>query len=177
MLSFLVDIISYVEPTISGKLYIIRDLDRIINGIHRFQRQQPTSGGTVRSFRPANCCQLILPNRFLDGFPDTSQFAADKLTRYSSKSQQPSDSSRPGLRVLLPGDVHPTPGPPIKYQCWVCAFKVTNRVMNQVSKAPPFCTVVKFWMLGVLELEKSFDSCIAATLTLYRCKNSPNSVS
>ena len=35
-----------------------------------FQRQQPTHGGTVRSFRPANCCQLISPNRFLNGFPD-----------------------------------------------------------------------------------------------------------
>ena len=37
-------------------------------------------------FRPANCCQLILPNRFLDGFPDPSQFAAAKLTHYSSKA-------------------------------------------------------------------------------------------
>ena len=35
-----------------------------------FQRQHPPSGGTVWSFRPANCCQLIPPNRFLDGFPD-----------------------------------------------------------------------------------------------------------
>ena len=32
-------------------------------------------------------------------------------------------------------------------------------------------------MLGVLELEDSFDSCITATLTLCRFKNSPNSVS
>ena len=38
-------------------------------------------------------------------------------------------------------------------------------------------TVVKFWMLGVLELEESFDSCITATLTVCRFKNSPNSVS
>ena len=37
-----------------------------------FQRQHPTSGGTVRSFRPANCCQHIPPNRFLDGFPEPS---------------------------------------------------------------------------------------------------------
>ena len=40
--------------------------------------------------RPANCCQHILPNRFLDGFPDPSQFAAAKLTHYSSKPQRPS---------------------------------------------------------------------------------------
>ena len=32
-------------------------------------------------------------------------------------------------------------------------------------------------MLGVLELNESFDSCITATLTLCRSKNSPNSVS
>ena len=38
-------------------------------------------------------------------------------------------------------------------------------------------TVVKVWMLGVLEYGESFDSCITATLTLYRFKNSPNSVS
>ena len=30
-------------------------------------------------------------------------------------------------------------------------------------------------MLGVLELEESFDSCITTTLTLCRFKNSPNS--
>ena len=35
-----------------------------------------------------------------------------------------------------------------------------------------FHTVVKFWMIGVLELEESFDS-----LMLCRSKNSPNSVS
>ena len=32
-------------------------------------------------------------------------------------------------------------------------------------------------MLGVLELEESFDSCITATLTLCRFKDLPNSVS
>ena len=55
--------------------------------------------------RPANCCQHILPNRFLDGFPDPSQFAAAKLTHYSSKPQRPSDSSRSWQRILLSGDV------------------------------------------------------------------------
>ena len=47
---------------------------------HGYQWQQLTSSGTVKSFRPANCCQLILPNHFLDGFPDLSQFAAANLT-------------------------------------------------------------------------------------------------
>ena len=46
--------------------------------------KQPTSGGTVRSIRPANCCQHIPPYHFLDGIPDQSQFAAAKLTHYSS---------------------------------------------------------------------------------------------
>ena len=32
-------------------------------------------------------------------------------------------------------------------------------------------------MRGVIELEESFDSCITATLTLYRFNNSPNSFS
>ena len=36
--------------------------------------------------------------------------------------------------------------------------------------------MVKFWLLGVLELEE-IDSCITASLTLCRSKNSPNSVS
>ena len=62
-------------------------------------------------FRPANCCQHIPPNRFFDGFPDPSQFAAAKLTHYSSKPQRPSDSSRSWQRILLSGDVHPNPGP------------------------------------------------------------------
>ena len=62
-------------------------------------------------FRPANCCPS---NRFLDGFPDPSQFAAAKLTYYSSKSQRPSDSSRSWQCILLSGVVHPNPGPTTK---------------------------------------------------------------
>ena len=56
-------------------------------------------------FRPANCCQHIPPNRFFGGFPDPSQFAAAKLTHYSSKPQRPSDSSRSWQCILLSGDV------------------------------------------------------------------------
>ena len=59
--------------------------------------------------RPANCCQHILPNRFLNGFPDPSH--------YSSKPQRPSDCSRSWQRILLSGDVHPNPGPTTKYPC------------------------------------------------------------
>ena len=77
--------------------------------------------------RPANCCQHILPNRFLDGFPDPSQFAAAKLTHYSSKPQRPSDSSRSWQRILLSGDVHPNSGPTTKYPCPVCDRNVTSR--------------------------------------------------
>ena len=78
-------------------------------------------------FRPANCCQHIPPNRFFDGFPDPSQFAAAKLTHYSSKPKRPSDYSRSWQRILLSGDVHPNPGPTTKYPCPVCARNVTSR--------------------------------------------------
>ena len=54
--------------------------------------------------RPANCCHLIPSNRFLDGFPVPSQFAAAKLTHYSTMPHRPSDSSRPRQRLLLSGD-------------------------------------------------------------------------
>ena len=92
----------------------------------RFQRQQPTSGGTVRT-RPANCCHLIPSNHFLDGFPVPSQFAAAKLTHYSTMPHRPSDSSRPRQRLLLSGDVHQNPGPATKYPCSVCTSNVTSR--------------------------------------------------
>ena len=71
--------------------------------------------------------QLIPPNRFLDGFPDPSQFAATKLTHYSSNSQRPSDSTRSWLRILLSGDVHPNPCPTTKYPRPVCDRNVTSR--------------------------------------------------
>ena len=65
-----------------------------------------TSSGTVRAL--SNCCQLIPPNRFLNGFFQTrSQFAPAKLTHDSLKPQRPSDSSYPRQCFLLSGDVHP----------------------------------------------------------------------
>ena len=72
----------------------------------------------------------------LSGHPDMkicvntstpSQFAAAKLTQYSSKTQRPSDSSRSWLRILLSGDVHSNPGPTTKYPCPVCVRNVTGR--------------------------------------------------
>ena len=93
----------------------------------QFQRQQPASEGTVRSTRPENCCQHITPYRFIDGFPDPSQFSTGKPTHYSSKPQQPSDSSRPRQRLLLSGDVHPHPGPTTKSTYLGCARNVTSR--------------------------------------------------
>ena len=80
-------------------------------------------------FRPANCCQHIPPNRFFDGFPDPSQFAAAKLTHYSSKPQRPSDSSRSWQRILLSGDVHPNPGPTSFVNTAIGNMK-DNRVLN-----------------------------------------------
>ena len=75
--------------------------------------------------RPANCCHLIPSNRFLDGFPDPSQFAAAKLTHYSTMPHRPSDSSRPRQCLLLSGDVHQNPGPATKYPCSVCTSNQT----------------------------------------------------
>ena len=62
---------------------------------------------TTASTRHANCCQPIPPNDFLDGFPDLNQFAAAKMTHYSSKRKRPSYSSRPRQLLLLSGDVDP----------------------------------------------------------------------
>ena len=71
-----------------------------------FQRQQHTTGGPIRSSRPAHCCQHIPSNRFLDGVPDPIQFAAVKLTHYSSKPQRPSllaiIATQPALRRCIP---------------------------------------------------------------------------
>ena len=76
--------------------------------------------GKLLSTRPPS-------NRFLDGFPDRSQFAEAKLTHYSSKPKRPSDSSRSWLRILFSGDVHPNPDPTTKYPCPVCVRNVTGR--------------------------------------------------
>ena len=77
--------------------------------------------------RRANGCHLIPSNRFRDGFPVPSQFAASKLTHYSTMLHRHSDSSRPRQRLLLSGDVHQNPGPVTKYPCSVCTSKVTRR--------------------------------------------------
>ena len=97
-----------------------------------FQIQQPTSGGTVRSSDLHNCCHLIPSNRFLDNFPDPSQFAAAKLTHCSTMPHRPSDSSRPRHCLLLSGDVHQNPGPSTKYPCSVCTSNVTSREVSHM---------------------------------------------
>ena len=74
-----------------------------------------------------NCCHLIRSKRFLDGFPVPSQFAAAKLTHYSTMPHRPSDSLRPRQCLLLSGDVHQNPGPATKCPCSVCTSNVTNR--------------------------------------------------
>ena len=50
--------------------------------------------------RPANC-HRIPSNRFLDGFPDPSQFAATNLTYYSTMPHRPSDSSRAICAIVV----------------------------------------------------------------------------
>ena len=54
------------------------------------------------------------------------QYAAAKLTHYSTMPHRPSDSSRPRQRFLLSCDVHQNPGPVIKYLCSVCTSNVIS---------------------------------------------------
>ena len=68
----------------------------------------------------------LYSNRFLDGFPDLSQFVVAKLTHYSAMPHRPSDSSRPRQHLLLSGDVPQNPGPATKYSCSVCTSNVTS---------------------------------------------------
>ena len=51
---------------------------------------------------------------------------AAKLTHYSSKPQQLSDSSRPRLRILILGDKYPIPSPTTKYPSPVCTRNVIS---------------------------------------------------
>ena len=117
----------------NGRYTTMGEAQVIAQDRHRWRRDivVPTTTAykwwNCQVLRPANCCQHILPNRLQDGFPDPSQFAAAKLTHYSSKPQRPSDSSRSWQRILLSGDVHPNPGPTTKYPCPVCARNVTSR--------------------------------------------------
>ena len=75
--------------------------------------------------RPANCCHLIPSNRFLDGFPDPSQFAAAKLNHYYE--MMPHRLSQPRKRLWLSDDVHQNSGPATKYPCSMCTSNVTSR--------------------------------------------------
>ena len=101
--------------------------------VHHYAAQNRVPATTA--YKWWNClviqtCKLLSTHpskRLFDGFPDPSQFAAAKLTHYSSKTQRPSDSSRSWLRILRPGDVHPNPGPTTMYPCPVCACNVTGR--------------------------------------------------
>ena len=86
----------------------------------RFQKQQPTSGGTVRS----SDLLIVVISSLQTVF---STFAAAKLTHYSTMPHRLSDSSRPRQRLLLSGDVHQNPDPATKYPCSVCTSNVTSR--------------------------------------------------
>ena len=77
--------------------------------------------------RPANCCHIIPSNCFLDGFPVLSQFAAAKLTHYSTMPHRLSESSRSRQCLLLSCDVHQNTGPATKDPCSVCTSNVTSR--------------------------------------------------
>ena len=127
----------YDIPRIGAQCYDIPRIGVQCYDISRIGRSSTTYPGCPKTttykrwncqiIRPANNCHLIPSNRFLDGFPVPSQFAAAKLTHYSTMPHRPSDSSRPRQRLLLSGDVHRNPGPATKYPCSVCTSNVTSR--------------------------------------------------
>ena len=102
------------------------------------------------------------------------QFAAAKLTHYSSKPQRPSDSSRSWQRILFSGDVHPNPGPTTKYPCPVCALNVTGRGVSYL------CNRCSRWVhskCSGLQTQQSIDelrtgfAALTIPHTLYRNYN------
>ena len=105
----------------------IKLVDYIVHEIDRVPKTTAHKSWNCQVIKPAKCCYLILSNRFLDGFTVPSQFAAAKLTLYSTMPHRPSDSSRPRQRLLLSGDVHQNPGPATKYPCSMCTSNVTSR--------------------------------------------------
>ena len=105
------------------------DLLDTIHGLYWTQHiDQPTKTTAYKQWNcqiniPANCCHLIPSNRFLGGFPVPSQFAAARLTHYSTMPHRP---SRPRQRFLLSGDVHQNPGHATKYPCSVQTSQVVG---------------------------------------------------
>ena len=96
-----------------------------------FQRQQPTSGGTVRHPDLHIVVNTSLQTVFSTVYRTRVSLQQAKLTHYSSKPNRTSDSSRSLQRIRLSGDVHP--GPITKYPCPVCARNVTGRGVSYLS--------------------------------------------
>ena len=93
------------------------------------ERTPPIPDEEQRLNRRQQCTLLQLDQSSVPRrFSGPSQFAAAKLTHYSSTMpHRPSDSSRPRQRLLLSGDLHQNPGPATKYPCSVCISNVTRR--------------------------------------------------
>ena len=96
----------------------------------RFQRSRPTRGGTVR--RHTIACKsrstIILTAVRLSGSSASGQFAAAELILISTTKPLRRRPDRTQLLLLLmAGDIHPNPGPTVKYPCPVCARYVTSR--------------------------------------------------
>ena len=82
------------------------------------QRQQPTSGGTVRSYD----LKIVV----ISSLQTVSSTVFRTRVRLQ-QPHQPSESSRPRQRLMLSDDVHQNPGPATKYPCSVCTSNVTSR--------------------------------------------------
>ena len=93
----------------------------------RFQRSRPTRGGTVRRHTIACksrstiiltvCCssQRVF-------FSASGQFAAaEQILISTTKPLRRRPDRTQLLLLLMAGDIHPNPGPTVKYPCPVCA--------------------------------------------------------
>ena len=98
--------------------------------IRRFQRSQPTRGGTVWQLQmPANRDQLISWQSSVqfNRFSASGQFDAAELIRFMITKPQQRQTDQTHLKLIqMSGDVHPNPGPATKYPCPVCTRNFTS---------------------------------------------------
>ena len=106
------------------------------------------------AYKRWNCQVIRHANCLLYGFPDPSQFAAAKLTHYSTIPHRLSDSSRPRQRLLLSGDMHQNPGPSTKWPCSVCTRNVPGRGVRYMCNC---CSGWVNWSVMVFKTQWSTD--------------------
>ena len=120
MMLICLTITAYKWPT-ESVLFLFLTLFGHLYTVYRVPKTTAYKRWNCQVNRPANCCHLIPSNRFLDGVPVPSQFAATKLTHYSTMPQRTADcqdrreTKRKPLemvRILAPNDT--------AYKRWSC---------------------------------------------------------